>query len=368
VRQAIRYIVEEIGTRFGGSQAEHRTADYLAGRFRALGLETEMQRFGLISWAIDQWPTLEITSPVRWSIPVSPLLYSASTPPEGCTGTVVHRGITALVPGVMEMPIYDLIGGDGSRLASLIVEINGPTIPLINPRGMLQMPQVVMGCEDQPRLDALLAKGSVEATLSIQAHVLPTTAYNVTCHAKNPRAEQRIIVSAHMDTTLNTPGAYDNASGLGALIELAQTAQTIETKDAVDLVAFACEEIGFHGSLYYVNDLKERGLLSRVKACLNLDMVSGGDELWVWAGPDQLRERIGEILPKTDVGSRYPIKIGPQRAGGDDWSFHLEGIQGATMLFWRQDVYHKPSDTLDHVDWQRVSDMVKATSAIIREL
>ena len=369
MRETIRYIVEEIGTRFGGSPAEHRTAEYLASRFRACGLDTEMQRFGFIGWSIDQWPTLEISSPIKWQIPVSPLLYSASTPPEGATGIIALRGTTALVPGVMEMPIYDIVSEKGDRLASLIIEVNGPTIPLINPRAMLQIPQVVIGCEDRRRLDALLDKSSVCAKLNIRAHVLPeATGYNVTCHAKNPMAERRVIVCAHMDTTLNTPGAYDNASGLGALVELARAVQDIDMTDGIDLVAFACEEIGFHGSSYYVNDLKERGLLQRVKACINLDMVSGGDELWVWAGPGDFRERLGDILSRTEVGARYPLKISPQIAGGDDWNFHLEGIPGATMLFWRQDVYHKPIDTLERVDWQRVSDMVKATTAIIRDL
>jgi hypothetical protein len=31
-------------------------------------------------------------------------------------------------------------------------------------------------------------------------------------------------------------------------------------------------------------------------------------------------------------------------------------------------VYHKPTDTVDKVDWQRIHGMVSATLAIIREL
>jgi aminopeptidase YwaD len=369
MREAVHCIAQEIGERLGGSDAEHRTAEYMARRFRALGLQTDVQRFGFIGWRIDQWPSLEILSPDQISIEAAPLLYSASTPPEGVTGTLIHRGRTSLVPGVMDMPIYDVVLDDGERVASLVAELNGPAIPLLNPRPMLQIPQVVIGLDDSIRLDALLAKGPVRARLNLRACVVPeATAYNVICHARNPEAQRRLIISAHMDTTLNTPGAYDNASGLGALIELAQMVQDIDTSDGVDLIAFACEEIGFLGSAYYVNDLLERGLLHGIRACINLDMISGGDELWVWAGPDDFREKLARILSRTEIAAQYPLRVGPQRAGGDDWNFHIHGIPGTTMLLWRQDVYHKPTDTVDKVDWQRIHGMVSATLAIIREL
>ena len=367
MREATRYIVQEIGERFGGSDAEHRTAMYLAGRFRDLGLQTDMQRFNFIGWGIEQWPTLQILTPEQIEIEVAPLLYSGSTPSEGSTGSVVPRGVTFLIPGVMDMPVYDIVGENGDRLASLIVETSGHAIPLLNPRPMLRLPQVVIGSQDSRRIDRLLERGSVTARVSIQTHLVPeATAYNVICHATNPDAERCLVVSAHMDTTLNTPGAYDNAAGLGALIGLAKAVREVDTRYAVDLIAFACEEVGFWGSTYYVNDLKERRLLKRIRACINLDMISGGEELWVWAGPDDFRECLRSVLSRTEAAGRYPLHIGPSKAGADDWSFFVEGIPGASMLFWRQDVYHKPIDTLDKVDWRRVGDIIDATLAIIR--
>lgn len=367
MREAVSHIAQEIGERFGGSDAEHRTTDYLAARFKACHLPTDVQRFKFIGWQIDRWPTLKILSPIQTSLEAAPLLYSDSTPTEGVSGFLIHRGNTALVPGVMDMPIYDIVSENQERLASVIVELDGPAIPLLNPRPMLQLPQVVIGIQDKEQIDCLLAKGPVKVELDIQAHVEPeATAANVICHAKNPDAEKRLVISAHMDTTLNTPGAYDNASGLGALVELAQAVQLVDTDLGIDLVAFACEEVGFHGSAYYVNDLLEHDLLNQVLACINLDMISGGDELWVWAGPDDFRRKLDSLLSKTKVAEQFPIRIGPQRAGGDDWNFHLYGIPGTTMLFWRQDVYHKPTDTLDRVDWSRISTMVDVILAIIR--
>ena len=54
--------------------------------------------------------------------------------------------------------------------------------------------------------------------------------------------------------------------------------------------------------------------------------------------------------------------------GGDDWNFQLQGIPGAMILYWRQQVYHKPTDTVERVDWQHITDMVDATLALIRQL
>jgi aminopeptidase YwaD len=370
MREAIHYLAQEIGQRFAGSPEERRAAEYMAGRFRALGLPTELQAFGFIGWVLDQWPVLEILSPPVQEIAAAPLLYAGPTPPAGLSGRLVPRGVTSLVPGVMDMPIYDVVGGAGERLASVIIEIHGPAIPLINPRPMLQLPEVVVGVQDRKILDARLAQGPVQVHLTLQSHLAPATAYNVICHAVNPRAGRRLVVSAHLDTTLNTPGAYDNASGLAGLLEIAKAAPTLalQVADGLDLIAFACEEVGFWGSTYYVNDLQERGLLAGVKACLTLDMISGGDELWAWAGPADFRHRVGGILATTRAAARYPLKVSPAKPGGDDWTFQTHGIPGAQLLLWRQPDYHKPTDTADRVDWQRISDVVDAALDLIRQI
>lgn len=370
MEEAIRYIVNEIGERFGGTEAERRTAKYLQQRFRSLGLPTELQRVDFVGWELTRPAQVTILEPHEVELDAAPLLYSASTPEDGVTGRLVPRGYAHLIPGVMDLPSYDIVNEDGVRLASLIVEQDGPAIPLLNPRPMFRLPQIVIGEDDHARLEALLSNDvRVMMRVDVGGRLRPDAyAYNTICHLTKPEAVPRLVICAHMDTTLNTPGAYDNGCGLGALVGLAQALKGTDTRHGIDLIAFACEEVGFVGSGYYVNDLKERGRLDQVKACINLDMVSGGEILWVWAGPDDFQTRMADILRRAGMMDRYQVRLDSPKPGADDWQFFVEGIPAATLLFWRQDVYHKPIDTLEHIDWTRVRDIVQAVAALAREL
>lgn len=370
MEEAVRYIVNTIGERFGGTENERKTARYLRDRFQALGLPVELQRVDFIGWEPTRPARVTLLEPELGVLAAAPLLYSAATPEEGVTGRLVRRGQVHLIPGVMELPCFDLIAADGTRLASIVVESRGPAIPLINPRPMYQLPQVVIGADDYKRLDTLISRnGDIMAQVDVGGRLRPDAyTYNTICHLTKPDARSRLIISAHMDTTINTPGAYDNASGLGALVGLAQALKDIDPPYGIDLIGFACEELGFIGSAYYVNDLKERGLLNQVKACVNLDMLSGGEILLVWAGPDAFQNKIAGVLRRRGMMEKYEVHLDTPKPGADDWLFFIEGIPAATLLFWRQDVYHKPIDTVDRMDWQRVRDVVSVVAELAREL
>lgn len=91
--------------------------------------------------------------------------------------------------------------------------------------------------------------------------------------------EKEIILSAHLDS-IGGPGACDNGSGIGVLIELARYFKNIE-KDLpcrLKFIAFGAEEIGMIGSKMYVSrhpkDLKNCELL------FNIDTVGGDKDIY----------------------------------------------------------------------------------------
>jgi len=59
------------------------------------------------------------------------------------------------------------------------------------------------------------------------------------------KPEEIILVGAHYDTVLGTPGADDNASGIAALLELTRMFATAETERTLRFVAFVNEEPPF---------------------------------------------------------------------------------------------------------------------------
>src|SRR6478672_147474 len=82
----------------------------------------------------------------------APLLYSAATGPDGVHGRLVRHGTSYLIPGVYELPSFAIVGPDDEDRARIICEASGPAIPLINPRQIFQLPQIVVGCDDEPAL------------------------------------------------------------------------------------------------------------------------------------------------------------------------------------------------------------------------
>ena len=60
-----------------------------------------------------------------------------------------------------------------------------------------------------------------------------------------------IIVTAHMDTVKDCPGADDNASGIAGLLELARVFST-DMPNRLALAILDCEEIGFFGARAFV--------------------------------------------------------------------------------------------------------------------
>ena len=75
-----------------------------------------------------------------------------------------------------------------------------------------------------------------------------------------------LVVGAHFDTVPTTPGADDNGSGTSALLELARVLKEEPLKRTVRLVFFNLEEVGLVGSSRYVASLREKGVVGKPEA------------------------------------------------------------------------------------------------------
>lgn len=64
----------------------------------------------------------------------------------------------------------------------------------------------------------------------------------------NELPDEIIVIGAHYDTVLNSPGADDNASGIACLLELIRLLHQYQTKRTVRFVAFTLEEPPFFGT------------------------------------------------------------------------------------------------------------------------
>ncbi len=214
------------------------------------------------------------------------------------------------------------------------------------------------------------------------------------------RPSEYVVVGAHYDSVVGCPGANDNASGVGAMLELARLLRGGSLARTVRFVAFVNEEPPFSftanmGSRRYARRSRERR--ERVVAMLSLETIGcyrDGPRTQAYPFPfGLLYPRTGDFiafvgnlrsraLVRRCVGAfrrhaRFPSEgaAAPGYLPGvfwsDHWSFWRERYPAVmvtdTALF-RYAEYHTPEDTPDRVDCARVGRVVVGLASVVQEL
>ena len=121
---------------------------------------------------------------------------------------------------------------------------------------------------------------------------------------------KRIVVGAHYDASVISPGANDNGSGVAVMLALIRHLQNMEWNYSVDFCFFDQEEAGLTGSMFYVNQFI---IPKKHLAMINLDIEGTGEEVYV--GPVGRYSRfliryVREAAQKLEVplveSSEYP--------------------------------------------------------------
>jgi len=182
--------------------------------------------------------------------------------------------------------------------------------------------------------------------------------------SSDAKDEQALVLGGHYDHVglggrfSSTPertgeihnGADDNASGIGALIEIARAAVAERARFPRTLVfiAFAGEERGLLGSAHYTEHPVVP--LADTVAMINLDMIGrarGRVEVGgLTNAPPSLRVDVEEAARTAGLDARAG---GPGAGRSDDSNFLDRRIPALHFFTGFHDDYHRPSD-----DWQRI--------------
>jgi len=176
-----------------------------------------------------------------------------------------------------------------------------------------------------------------------------------------------IIAGAHYDSaTINAPGAIDNASGVGTLLELARVLSKEPHQETIQLIFFGAEENGLVGSQFYA----EHADLSAVRWMLNVDMIGTPLEIDVAgkkSAPPELIKQVVALARDSAIPfhlSRDEIIMTREstQGGSSDFSSFLDqgipalglGISGRPAGY-----FHRPEDLTERVsveDMQTIGD------------
>ena len=404
------------GGRFTGSSGFNDAAQYMADRFKEIGLEpagdagTYLQRFPVSIVDLAATPTLARTGAnaktythrVDFTESVggragsgsveAPLAViggaSASGSFDEFAGVDV-MGHVAMVTGPTQQGYLEnaymngaagvLIVGESTFKYSYVAQFNAQTIPVlvVNETAANELIAASGKTVAQVR-DAVRSRRAssftVDTTVRMSVSLTPVhevQASNVVglLRATGPDAQRAVLIGGHLDGVGTDPNgtvfaaANDNASGPAIVIEVARAmaAHKAELRRSVVFVAFSGEEEGYLGSEAYVaRTAASPGRIESLVAMLNLDVIGCcGDTLESSNESSALVDRIRAAAGKAGI----PFRASGS-GGSDQQSFAKRGVPAALIL-WSDYILHVTADTVAKVDvahLQKAGDVVTAVA------
>ncbi|MCL5257343.1 MAG: M28 family metallopeptidase [Chloroflexi bacterium] len=363
----IKHLSVAIGERPSGSPAEEEAASYLAGRFRDLGLEVEVQEFKFLGWRATVAPSLRVLAPEERELVVGAAPYTDSTPDEGATGYLRRAGIEYVIPGLEEWKRYAVVDSRGKEVAYILGNVGGRAMPMPNPNPLFTTPMVTISRGDSVLLEDWLNEGEeVRVVLKSAGSYRPDlTGHNVIATLAG-QSEETVVVCAHFDSVPGSPGAIDNASGVQVVFDIASELSVQNSPRTIKFIAFGAEEDLLLGSRFYVHELKSRGRLANVKCVVNFDTVATGTRLVCRTGPERFRQEVEEVLKAAHAAELFDVQFSPPWASSDHYPFSAEGIPVVMLVLHPWDAYHAPTDNISVADPRILQSMTGIGGLMVR--
>jgi Zn-dependent M28 family amino/carboxypeptidase len=268
---------------------------------------------------------------------------------------------------------------------------------LIRERHPLSSPEALRWTE-RYLLDQFRALGLDTTTHAFQG--LGSTYHNVIASIPARTGDRPpLILAAHYDTVMYSPGADDNASGVAVLLEAARRLQAVPLEWEVRLIGFCLEEEDLLGSLAYVGELRAQAaalLGAIVLECVGFASAEPGSQL-APAGLPIAVPPCGDFLAIVANGESAALakaiegaanrevsglktvsvvvpgrgELFPDTRRSDHaafWQFGYPAVMLTDTANFRNPHYHRSTDTLETLDLaflERVLDAVVAVASTL---
>jgi aminopeptidase YwaD len=372
-----------------GSAWNHQATDYFAGVLRSLGWETRTPQFECIDWEAgetrlrageDTFKAYPSPFTLGWQ-GIAPLVAAGSLEelrPLDLSGKIclLHGELTAAQLAPKDYPFYSveehqeiirLLEGGG---ALAVIAATGRDLQMVGnlypfplfEDGNFNVPSCYITDVDGERLLGYVGQ---EIKLSIEAQRLPSRGCNVNAIKGDP--SRRIVVCAHIDSKIGTPGANDNASGVVALLLLAELLRDYRGENGVELVALNGEDhYSAAGELLYLRE--NQGKLGEILLAINLDdvgYIKGKNAYSFYNLPAELEQAV-----------RSAFALHPDLAPGEQWyqSDHMVFVQNGVPAMavtsdrfeeMMQTITHTPQDTIELVDPAKLARLALALRDLV---
>jgi Zn-dependent M28 family amino/carboxypeptidase len=187
-----------------------------------------------------------------------------------------------------------------------------------------------------------------------------------------------VVFSGHYDTKTipNFVGANDGGSSTGFLLELADVLAGEKQKDDVYLVFFDGEEAygewsdtnSLYGSRHLAEKWAAEGMLPKIKALINVDMIGDKDLNLCWnSGSSPLIQNlVWATAARLGYAENFPHSGGV--SGDDHVPFVSRGVNALDLIDFDDDYWHTTRDTMDKLSAKSFQIMGNVLVAVLKEL
>ncbi|MCG6535985.1 MAG: M28 family peptidase [Syntrophales bacterium LBB04] len=213
--------------------------------------------------------------------------------------------------------------------------------------------------------------------------------------------DESVIVGAHYDTVYGTPGADDNASAVATLLEIAQALKDFSPDRTLKLIFFVIEEPPVFrsehmASYVYAKEAKARN--ENIKSMISLEMLGyytnekdgqtfpfpmmsliypSTPNFIAVVGNLSSRNLVRKVENSLRASSRIPVETlsAFSFVPGVDFSDHRSfwemgypAIMITDTAFYRNPNYHTETDTIDTLDFDNMSDLLRGLIQAAKDL
>lgn len=255
---------------------------------------------------------------------------------------------------------------------------------------------IALSYEAKEKLINHLEKGKTEVLVNIQTKRYPSEELTIVATIKGAKnLDERLVFSAH----IQEPGANDNATGVGAQLEMAKVAAKLFQENKIELdrsMTFLWGDEIISTRRYIEEDPKRA---KGIKWGISLDMVgentdvTGGtfliekmpDPSAIWTrGADKHTEWGGKVLSLEDMKPHYlndfiisnfkeqgefanwEVGTNPFEGGSDHTPFLQANIPGLLLWHFTDQFYHTDNDRIDKVSQETLKNV--GTAALVSGL
>jgi len=366
IYESLLYLCDDLGSRFGGTESEHKAATFLKEKMEAYGLQNvHLEEFPVYAWDRGSCE-LTLTAPVEREFSAIAMPFAGSGEIEGevidlgegetadferagdaVRGKIVLSAAETNKPGEVTLHRTDKyrLAVEAGAIGHIFVNKNPGLLHITGalyaqkPGGKddadheAPIPGIGITHEAGSMIRRLAERGTPSARIKLQNRTYLSKSYNVVGDVPGQNADEIILLGGHYDGHDIAYGAGDDAAGTLVGLEIGRVLAPFagQLKRTVRIICFGYEELGLGGSFKHSERYTDPNSKENLVYVVNLDGAGrgqGGQERINTTGDSSMQAWFEQWAEDNfyEISTNNRIS-----AHSDHFPFFLAGYPSATV-------------------------------------